>query len=702
MDKFKVLLADDDATARYLMQAALEKAGFGVILACDGEEAIHLFEKTPADMVMLDVEMPFKDGYEVCSYLRKKVGNELPIVMVTGMDNTESIDRAFNVGATFFISKPINWSLIHYRILYLKRTYLNQLKLKVANARNKAIFSAIPDEIFILTDDGKVVDTCNTFAHSSQTSWFKSKQGEALNQSLPEEIVKTYLGAINRARTNSTTENFEYQFKLNEQENRHYECRTVVIDSHETLCLVRDITDRKNSESRIFRLAYFDNLTGLPNRQSFMERLKREIKRAKFTNTRLAILFLDLDGFKSINDTMGHSTGDLILKWAAERIKNSIRSSDILSRSHAAELDIEFARLGGDEFTVAVPNLPYVEDALILAHRIRDAMRHPFQLENRNVVLTASIGIALYPDDGEDVETLVKHADTAMHHAKNEGRDNCQFYSEALTKQAETRLTLENDLRNAMLQNEFQLVYQPLFDVANNSIQSVEALIRWQHPTQGLISPLEFIPLAEENGLIIPIGEWVLRTACTEAAQWQKSGQCLRMAVNLSPIQFKNPNLVQSVLNILAETGFPPDKLTLEITEGALMNYSAETLETLKTLRDHKIRIALDDFGTGYSSMSYLKQLPIHTIKVDQIFIRSMLDDKDSLSIVRAIISLSKNLGFTLTAEGIEMLGQAQALKFLGCETLQGYYFSKPINGREILAFCEKQWSIQAVEPIEK
>ena len=702
MDKFKVLLADDDATARYLMQAALEKAGFGVILACDGEEAIRLFEENPADMVMLDVEMPFKNGYEVCSYLREKVGNELPIVMVTGMDDTESIDRAFEVGATFFIAKPINWGLIHYRILYLKRTYLNQLELKVANARNKAIFSAIPDTIFILNDDGKVIDTCNTFAHSCHSSWFKSKRGEALSQSLPEEIVKIYLDAINRARTDSTAEHFEYQFKLSEQENRHYECRTVVIDSHEALCLVRDITERKDSESRIFRLAYFDDLTGLPNRQSFMERLKREIKRAKFTNTKLAILFLDLDGFKSINDTMGHNTGDVILQWAAERIKNSIRSSDFVSRSHTIERDIELARLGGDEFTVAIPNLPYVEDALILAHRIREAMRHPFQLENRDVVLTASIGIALYPDDGEDVETLVKHADTAMHHAKNEGRDNCQFYSEALTKQAEKRLTLENDLRNAMLQNELQLVYQPLFDVASNSIQSVEALIRWQHPKQGLISPLEFIPLAEENGLIIPIGEWVLRTACTEAVQWHKSGRCLRVAVNLSPIQFKNPALVESVLNILAETDFPPNKLTLEITEGALMEYSAETLETLKTLRDHKIRIALDDFGTGYSSMSYLKQLPIHTIKVDQIFIRTMLDDNDSLSIVRAIISLSKNLGFTLTAEGIETREQAQAIKFLGCETLQGYYFSKPINGREILAFCEKQWSIQAVEPIEE
>ncbi len=696
-ESFKVLLADDDVTARFLMQAALEKVGFSVMLACDGEEAIRLFEKNPIDMVMLDVDMPLMDGYEACSHLRKKIGNELPIIMVTGMDDAQSINRAFEAGATDFIAKPINWGLIHYRILYLRRAYLNLLDLKVANARSKAIFSAIPDTMFILDNDGIVINTCN---HSDNTSWFISKQGEALNQSLPGDTVKIYLNAINRARTNNTTEHFEYQLKLSEQESRHYESRIVVIDPQETLCLVRDITERKNSESKIFRLAYFDSLTGLPNRQSFMDRLEREIKRAKHTGDKLAMLFLDLDGFKSINDTIGHNTGDVILQWAADRIQNSIRSSDFVSRSHdVSQSGVELARLGGDEFTVVITNLPCVEDALIMAHRIRETMRRPFHLESRDVVLTASIGIALYPDDGEDVETLLKHADTAMYHAKNEGRDNCQFYSSALTQQAEKRLTLENDLRNALLQNEFYLVYQPQFDVTSNSFQSVEALLRWQHPKQGLISPLDFIPLAEENGLIIPIGEWVLRTACTEAVQWRKNGQCLRVAVNLSPIQFKNPDLVKNVLKILANTGFPPNQLILEITEGALMEYSHNTLDTLKTLRDHNIQIALDDFGTGYSSMNYLKQLPINTIKVDQVFVRNMLEEMDSLAIVRAIISLSKNLGFTLTAEGIETLDQAQALKFLGCETLQGYYFSKPINGNEILFLSEKQWSIQAIEP---
>ncbi|MDE2388781.1 MAG: EAL domain-containing protein [Betaproteobacteria bacterium] len=695
-ESFRILVADDDATVRLLMQAALEKAGFEVTVACDGAEAIRLFEKTPVDMIMLDVEMPGMDGYQVCSYLRKKTGDELPIMMVTGMDDMQSIDHAFEAGATDFIAKPINWNLIAYRILYLRRGYLNMLALKVANARNKAIFSAIPDTMFILDDKGMVIDI---WSHPDNTPWLITGTGNTLSHSLPEDIASLYQEAANRARNHGTMELFEYPLKLAGDKTRFYENRIVVIDPQETLCLVRDITERKDSESKIFHLAYFDNLTGLPNRQSFMERLESEIKRAKYTGNKLAVLFLDLDGFKSINDTMGHNTGDIVLQWAAERLQSSTRPSDFVSRTNADQSEVKLARLGGDEFTVVIPNLSRAEDALILAHRIREAMRRPFQLESRDVVLTASIGIALYPDDGADAETLLKHSDTAMYHAKNEGRDNCQFYNIELTSQAEKRMHLENDLRNALHRNEFYLVYQPQLDVAQESFLSAEALIRWQHPKQGLISPDDFIPLAEENGLIIPIGEWVLRTACSEAAKWHKNGQLLQVAVNLSPLQIKNPNFVENVLGIIKETGFPPDRLVLEITEGALMEHSENTLATLLALRKHHIQIALDDFGTGYSSMNYLKRLPINHIKVDQSFVRGMQDNKENLAIVRAIISLSKNLGFSVTAEGIESLNQAQILKYFGCETLQGYYFSKPIPMQEMLVLTDKQWSIQALKP---
>lgn len=693
-ETFTILLADDDATVRLLMQTALEKAGYRILLAADGEEAMRLFAANSVNMVMLDVEMPGMDGYQVCSLLRAKMGNELPIIMVTGMDDVQSINYAFEMGATDFIAKPINWNLIGYRILYLQRAYLNLLALKNANARSSAIFSAIPDTLFILSDDGKVKEICS---HSGNVPWLPQHSGGSLNQNLPEDIVKRYSEAVSRARQHGTVELFEYPLKLATGKIKYYENRIAVIDAQQTLCLVRDITGRKDSESKIFNLAYFDHLTGLPNRQSFLERLDGEIKRAKHKDkdNKLAVLFLDLDEFKSINDTMGHTAGDLILQCAADRLQSSTRPSDLVSRNSTDRSEINLARLGGDEFTVIIPNLTHAEDALLLAQRIRKAMRHPFQLSSRDVVLTASIGIALYPDDGEDAGTLLKHADTAMYHAKDEGRDNCKFYNANLTLRAENRMHMDNDLRNALARNEFYLVYQPQFDIAAERSRSLEALIRWQHPQHGLVSPLDFIPLAEENGLIIPIGEWVLRTACFEAMQWRNDGNSMQVAVNLSPLQLKNPHLVEIVLKILAETRFPPGKLILEITEGALMEHTKTTLAALQALRDHRIQIALDDFGTGYSSMNYLKQLPIDYIKIDQSFIRGLTDDKNNLAIVKAIISLSKNLGFSVTAEGVETLHQARALKSFGCDKLQGYYFSKPVAAKELNAFVNRQWPIE-------
>lgn len=693
---FNVLLADDDITARYLMQAALEQAGFRVILACDGEEAIHQFAAFPIDMVMLDVEMPGMDGYQTCLQLRQLAGDELPIIMVTGMDDMQSINHAFEIGATDFISKPINWNLIGYHILYMKRAYLNLLALKTANARSKAILSALPDTMFILDNQGNI---CDVLSHCSHACWLGASAGSSLQQILPANIVQLYLEAIDTARKLCQAELFEYQLKVAQDVTNYFECRIVTIDNNETLCLIRDITERKDAERRITQLAYFDSLTGLPNRQSFQERLKQEIERAKHTQSRLAVLFLDLDGFKSINDALGHNAGDLILEWTADRLRDSTRFSDFVSRNSANESSIELSRLGGDEFTAIIPNLARVEDALLLAQRIHATMRRPFHLDKRDVVLTTSIGIALYPDDGESSEDLLKHADTAMYHAKNEGRDNCQFYSASLTRQAEKRLNLENDLRNALCNQEFHLLYQPQFDIDSERICSVEALVRWLHPQQGLILPLDFIPGAEETGLIIPLGEWILRTACTEAVQWMQAGLTLQVAVNLSPVQFNNPNLVRTVFDILAQTGFPPGQLILEITESALMDHTNNTVTTLNTLRERNIQITLDDFGTGYSSMSYLKRLPINNIKVDQSFVHGLLDDKDSLAIVRAIISLSRNLGFNLTAEGVETLEQAQALKHFGCQALQGYYFGKPVRMEEMFALTEKQWSIGKCQP---
>jgi EAL domain-containing protein (putative c-di-GMP-specific phosphodiesterase class I) len=320
-------------------------------------------------------------------------------------------------------------------------------------------------------------------------------------------------------------------------------------------------------------------------------------------------------------------------------------------------------------------------------------MRDPFMLEGRQVVLTTSIGIALYPEDGDNPATLLRHANSAMHHAKSQGRDNYQFYNASLTQNALRRLDLKSNLRLALERNEFFLVYQPQLDLASGRILSLEALIRWRHPEHGLVSPMEFIPVAEECGLIVPIGEWVLRTACTDAARWKVAGHPLRMAVNLSAIQFRSPQLVNRIKDILRQTGFAANLLELEVTEGTLMDHTEATLETLNALRREGMHLSLDDFGTGYSSLSYLKRLPLSNLKVDQSFVRGLPSDEESLAIVRAIVALAKNLGFTVTAEGIETEEQARILNELECETLQGYFIGKPVPAEEFSELMNRRWS---------
>lgn len=695
----RILVADDEPTSRLLMRATLAKSGFEPVLAVDGQDALTQFRAGPCDMVMLDVEMPLLDGFQVCAALRAEVGPELPIVMVTGMDDVDSIERAYQSGATDFIAKPINWSLIGHRVKYLFRSYDAMSMLRASLARNDAILKAIPDLMFELDLEGRFLDF-----HSPDSSLLviplERLLGNTVAQTLPPEAAEICVAALQEADEKGIS--VGRIIKLPHAAGiRWFELSVAgkATDpgrSQRFIVLARDISEHKEAEKRITRLAYFDSLTGLPNRQSFLERLEREVTRNRREDRRLAVLFMDLDGFKKVNDTMGHGTGDLILQWAADRLRQSTRPSDLVSRVDSAA-ESELARLGGDEFTVLLPNLDQSEDALIVAHRIREAMRRPFHLEGREVVLTTSIGIALCPDDGESADVLLKHADTAMYHAKEQGRDNCQFYSASLTQHAMQRMNLESDLRLAVERNEFFLHYQPQLDLDSGRIRSVEALIRWQHPTQGLVSPMSFIPVAEENGLIVPIGEWVLRTACSDAAAWLAAGHELRVAVNLSPLQFRHPGLVQTVQDILDATGLPPELLELEVTEGALMEDSEITLATLNALRSRGMHLSLDDFGTGYSSMSYLTRLPLNNLKVDQSFVRNLPHDKESLAIVRAIVSLAKAIGLTVTAEGIEDLAQARVLQSFACEMLQGYYISKPIPAQALLPLLNRHWQLDAV-----
>jgi diguanylate cyclase (GGDEF)-like protein len=564
-------------------------------------------------------------------------------------------------------------------------------------ARNAAILEAIPDLLFEVDIDGRYIGY-----HSPRTDLLAAPPevfvGKTFAEVLPPAAAKVCMAALQVAQDEGVSAGKQIEIPL--AHGRFWfelsvsRKATACGQKPQFIVLSRDITERRNAEERIRRLAYFDSLTELPNRQSFLERVNREIGRCAQDGRKLGVLFMDLDGFKNINDTMGHDVGDLCLKLIADRLREGLRTSDMVSRATVGVSELAFARLGGDEFTALLLGLSHPEHAWAVANRLGDLMRQPFFLNGREVLLTASIGIALYPDDGDDANKLLKHADTAMYHAKDQGRDNCQFYSAALTELAVRRMNLANNLRHALARGEFVLCYQPQFDLKRRCITSVEALIRWQHPKEGLIPPLDFIPLAEEIGLIVPIGEWVLRTACAEGARWMRAGLALRVAVNLSPIQFKSPNLLGVVSDVLAQTGLPPDFLELEITEGAVMRDDGQTLATLLALREAGVRIALDDFGTGYSSMSYLKRMPLNSLKIDRSFVMGLPDNAEDHAIVRAIFSMAKSLDFGVTAEGVETVEQARILTHMACDSLQGFYFSKPVPAAEIPDLLAKKWPI--------
>jgi diguanylate cyclase (GGDEF)-like protein/PAS domain S-box-containing protein len=685
--RISILVVDDDADARLLMRAALRKAGFEVRLAEGGHDGLRQFRAEPSDMVMLDVEMPDLGGHEVCAILRQEAGPMLPIVMVTGVDDVHSVESAYQHGATDFIAKPVHWALLGHRVRYLLRSHQALLDLRDAEARNAAVLNAIPDLLFELDIDGRYLD------YRAPRGELLAAPGESLigrtvAEVLPAKAAEVCMGALQAALQSGASSGEQFELRL-AQGSRWFELsvsRKAVAGGEKPrfIVLSRDITERKEAEGRIARLAYFDSLTGLPNRQSFLDRVDRSIRRAAQQHKKLAILFMDLDGFKNINDTMGHAAGDRLLQAAADRLQDGLRPSDLLSRPVGLGSDdqdnVELARLGGDEFTALLIDIDEPQDAVAVAQRICGLMRRPFHIEDRDVTLTASVGIAIYPEDGHDAATLLKHADTAMYHAKTSGRDNAQMYSVSLTDELVSRMDLDASLRVAIERNELHVEYQPKVDAVTGHIQSVEALLRWTHPSRGAVSPLEFIPLAEQNGLIDSIGAWVLRTACADAVRWNQAGLRVGVAVNFSPVQFGAADLAQRIVHVLSQTGLPADLLEIEVTEGALMDNTEQTRATLQSLRERGVGVALDDFGTGYSSLAYLTRMPISHIKIDRSFVARLLDGGESEAIVRAVLAMAHSLGLRVTAEGVETAPQAQALERLGCDSLQGYYFSRPLR----------------------
>ncbi|MFZ1828362.1 MAG: EAL domain-containing protein [Candidatus Competibacteraceae bacterium] len=694
-----ILVVDDDPMTCLLVSESLQQAGFRIEQAENGRQALEVFEQVHPDLVTLDVMMPELDGFATCIELRRRPeGAQVPILMMTGLDDYESINQALLAGATDFITKPINFTLLGHRVRYLLRssammTELWESERRLATAQRIArlgywdwvrgqhylrlsrevcemlgLDPQVPEAPF------PVIFQCVHEQDRSRVSeWLAEIQEGGASRAISHRLVETG-GKVRHVR------------------------QQVEIVADESGCpshlygTLQDITELYQTEERIRQLAFIDSLTRLPNRALFKDRLGTALKLARRYNRHLALLYLDLDNFKRINDTLGHGVGDLLLQATAERLKLSVRSSDSVSRSAIDEQGESVARMGGDEFTVLLPQIDRSEDAASVAERILWSLSQPLTLGGHEVFITPSIGIAVFPQDGETPETLLKNADMAMYFAKHQGRNLYRFYDAALNETAIKRLTIESQLRKAIERSELTLHYQPQLNLVSGRICGVEALVRWTNDLLGPMPPLDFIPLAEETGLIIPIGEWVLRTACQQAKAWQKAGMGLeRMAVNISVLQFVQPGFPNLVAQILEETGLEPQALELEITESLLMKDPEGALETLRTLKKLGVQLAIDDFGTGYSSLSRLKQLPLDRLKIDKAFVREVNTQPNDAAITTAVIAMAESMGLRVIAEGVENEAQLGFLKAKHCDEIQGYYFSRPLPTAEITTLFRNQ-----------
>jgi diguanylate cyclase (GGDEF)-like protein len=694
-----VLVVDDDVTVRLLARESMEQAGFTVQEAEDGTLALAAYELFRPDVVLLDVMLPGKDGFTVCAEIREfPGGDDTQILMMTGLDDIESIKRAYEVGGTDFITKPINWMILGYRVRYMLRASqavesLRRNETRLGNAQRIAHIGSWEwniqaDEFYCSEELFRIFSVDNLGFDATYQSFLNSVHP------LDRQIVTL---SINEALFEGKPYNLDHRILLPGGVERivHAEAEISWDDDGRPVWMAgisQDITERKRAEEQIYNLAYFDNLTGLPNRLLFKEHLSLSLAHAVRSNKVAAILFLDLDRFKQINDTLGHSIGDKLLQEVAERLLICVRKSDVVGRDEGGDLTSSVARLGGDEFTVLLTDIVTLQDAARVARRIIDNVSQPINLDGHEVIVTTSIGISLYPDDGKDVVTLIKNADTAMYHAKDQGRNNFQFYTQSMNATAYERLVLENNLRKALEREEFFLHYQPQFDIATAEIIGVEALVRWKHPKMGIVSPGEFIPLAEETGLITQIDEWVMQTACAQNKLWQMAGlPPITIAVNLSGQHFIRKNLLDTVTRIIEDTGLDPRYLDLELTESVLMKNAKDTVNTLRALKEIGLHISIDDFGTGYSSLSYLKRFPLDTLKIDQSFVREITTDSDSAAITTAIIAMAHSLKLRVLAEGVETEEQLAFLRDHGCHAMQGFLYSRPLPAGELVRFFQER-----------
>lgn len=689
----RVLVVDDDATMRLLVGEALEPEGIDVEEAGDGPEALRAFRAQPFDLVLLDVRMPGSDGFAVCESLRKEpAGADVPIVIMTGLDDVDSIRRAYEVGATDFITKPIPWLVLSHRVRYLLRASESAAELRrsgerLANAQRLARMGSWHHDF--ASGELEVSDELRSIAGLARLPALLTIQ-DFLARVHPDD-VPLLTAAASACRADATPMHVDHRVVLPDGTERILQTQAqLALDPEGEPCgfegTAQDVTDRRRVEEQIRWLAYHDSLTGLGNRLLFRERLDFAVAEAGRSQLPFGVLFLDLDHFKRINDTFGHTQGDRLLQAVADRLVRSVRDSDLVVR---IESPPAISRLGGDEFTVLLTEVPDPGDLAKVARRLLEVLHRPFALGGHEVVITGSIGIAAWPSDGADGETLLRNADAAMYHAKERGRNNLQFYAASMNAVALQRLILETKLRNALERGELEVHYQPKLAPGGRRVVGVEALARWTDAELGAVAPAEFIPIAEETGLITELGAFVLRRSCLDRMQWTERGlPAAPVSVNLSVQQFRAGGVVELVERTLAETGLDPRLLELEITESMLLRDEKLVVAALVALRARGVQVAVDDFGTGYSSLGYLRTLPVDSLKIDRSFVREIAASADEAALTAAIVSMGHALRLRVVAEGVEEASQQALLEGWGCDELQGYLFARPMPSAEL----ERWW----------
>ncbi len=564
------LIADDDDVMRLMLSEVAISAGFDVVGVGDGSEAINVAEEIDPDIILLDVNMPELDGYSACEHLRATPATSLtPIIVVTGNDDTSSVNQAYQSGATDFISKPINWSLIGYRLRYVLRS-------------------------------------------------------------------------------------------------------------------ARNIKALQSREQKIQRLAYYDTLTGLPNREFLRENSENMFEMAERNSQELVLLYLDLDGFKRVNDTLGHSVGDELLSAVAARLQESMQ----LAADNS--LDVCLARIGGDEFAALACCDDGEETGRRIAEAWVDSLAGPFRHGETDFYMTPSIGISVFPSHGENFEDLLKSSDTAMYRAKSMGPGQYTFFSEQMKTQALEKMSIENGLRDALREDQLDLHYQPKFDVTTGAVTGAEALLRWNHPQLGPISPAQFIPIAEESGLIRQIHHWVVTSACRQITAWSEKGIQVPVAINVSAVEFLHGEPVALLVEACESHGVPPSMLEVEVTESTLMSNVAKASEALNELNELGFGVSVDDFGTGYSSLAYLKRFNVDALKIDRSFVADVAKDSEDSAICSAIIALAKSLHLNVVAEGVESLEQYDWLVSQGCNCVQGFLLGRPVPATDFEALLHE------------